>query len=74
MGAAMCVMGALYQLNLMVAALFQSNAGVARVKAFPPEGILLTAGLVTSALLLGRRTRKPAGRSNGDAGVKRYER
>lgn len=52
LGAAMCVMGALYQLNLMVAGIFQANAEVAGVKAFPPEGLFLTAGLVIAALLL----------------------
>ena len=52
LGAAMCVMGALYQFNLMVAGVFQANADVAGVKAFPPEGLFLTAGFVVSALLL----------------------
>ena len=59
LGAAMCVMGALYQFNLMMAGVFQANADVAGVKAFPPEGLFLTAGFVVSALLLlfGRGTR-----------------
>jgi hypothetical protein len=57
-GGAMCVMGALYQFNLMLAGVFQANADVAGVKALPPEGLFLTAGFVVSALLLmfGSRT------------------
>ena len=37
-GPTMLVMGALYQVNLLVAGLFQANANVAGVKAFPAEG------------------------------------
>jgi hypothetical protein len=42
----------------MLAGVFQANAGVPGVKAFPPEGILLTVGFVAaSALLLQHRER-----------------
>jgi hypothetical protein len=70
-GAVMCVMGALYQVNLMLAGVFQANGDVAGVKAFPPEGLFLTAGFVVSALLLmsGRRTNKIQG-----AGERRSQR
>jgi hypothetical protein len=53
LGTAVTVFGALYQVNLMMAGLFQDNANVAGVKAFPLEGIVLTAGfLIASAILL----------------------
>jgi len=51
-GPAMAVMGAVYQLNLMLAGVFQDRADVAGVKAFPPESIFLTATFVVAALLL----------------------
>jgi hypothetical protein len=72
LGAAMCVMGALYQLNLMVAGIFQANAEVAGVKAFPPEGLFLTVGLVISAflLLLG----SPTNKNKTQAGERRSQR
>ena len=58
LGTAVSVFGAAYQLNLMLAGVFQANAGVPGVKAFPPEGILLTVGFVAaSALLLQHRER-----------------
>jgi hypothetical protein len=58
LGAAMAVMGAVYQLNLMIGGLFQAHANVAGIKAFPPESILLTTAFVVVALLLvrGRRS------------------
>ncbi len=61
LGAAMTVMGAIYQLNLMVAGGFQERADVAGVKAFPPEGILLTVTffLAMVAILTGRRAPRP---------------
>ena len=51
-GAAMTVMGMLYQVNLFLAGLFQANADVAGVKAFPPEGIVLTAGFAVASVVL----------------------
>jgi hypothetical protein len=58
-GTAMAVMGALYQVNLLMAGLFQASADVRGVKAFPLEGILLATGfaLATLALLLHRERR-----------------
>ena len=55
-GPTMLVMGAIYQVNLLVAGLFQANADVAGVKAFPPEGILLATGFTaaTAAMFLRR--------------------
>jgi hypothetical protein len=35
MGAAVCLFGAVYQVNLLLAGVFQDAAGVASVKAFP---------------------------------------
>ena len=53
-GALMTVMGALYQINLLVAGVFQANADVAGAKAFPPEGIVVAAGfLLACAVLFG---------------------
>ncbi len=56
-GPTMLGMGAIYQVNLLVAGLFQANADVAGVKAFPPEGILLATGFAagTAAMFLPRR-------------------
>jgi hypothetical protein len=51
-GAAMTVMGALYQVNLLVAGVFQVNAGVAGAKAFPPEGIVVATGFVLASAVL----------------------
>lgn len=55
-GTAMAVMGAMYQVNLLMAGLFQASADVPGVKAFPLEGIVLASGfaLATLALLLHR--------------------
>ena len=55
-GTAMAVMGAIYQVNLLMAGLFQANAYVPGAKAFPLEGIVLATGfaLATLALLLHR--------------------
>jgi hypothetical protein len=72
LGAAMCVMGALYQLNLMVAGIFQANAEVAGVKAFPPEGLFLTAGLIIAALLL--LLGSPTNKDKRQAGERRNQR
>jgi len=53
LGTAMAVMGALYQLNLMIGGVFQANADVAGIKAFPPESVFLTATfLIASAIML----------------------
>lgn len=67
-GPTMLVMGAIYQVNLLVAGLFQANADVAGVKAFPPEGILLATGfaVATAAMLLRRgRSSVPGDRLAG---------
>jgi hypothetical protein len=58
LGAAMAVMGAIYQVNLMIAGVFQDRADVAGVEAFPPEGILLTVTFLAAAMaiLWGRRS------------------
>ena len=58
-GSAMAVMGAMYQVNLLLAGLFQASADVPGVKAFPVEGVVLAFGfaLVTLALLLPRERR-----------------
>jgi hypothetical protein len=61
MGAAVSVFGAAYQLNLMMAGVFQAAADVPGVKAFPPEGILLTVAFVAASaflLLTPQRSRK----------------
>jgi len=52
LGVAMAVMGLLYQLNAMVSGTFQQNANVSGVKAFPPEGLLLTAGFLTAMIAI----------------------
>ena len=51
-GPAMVVMGAVYQVNLLMAGLFQANADVPGVMAFPPEGVVLTAGFGAAVLAL----------------------
>lgn len=51
-GTAMAVMGAMYQVNLLIAGLFQSNAGVPGVEAFPVEGIVLASGFALATLML----------------------
>jgi hypothetical protein len=54
LGAAMAVMGAAYQLNLMLAGVFQANANVRGVSAFPPESLFLTATFLVAAFVLVR--------------------
>lgn len=49
---AMALFGAVYQINMMVAAVFQANADVAGVKAFAPESLLLTTLFWLAVLLL----------------------
>jgi hypothetical protein len=51
-GTAMAVMGAAYQVNLLMAGLFQSNAHVPGVKAFPFEGDALAACFAVATLML----------------------
>ena len=60
--AIVCVTGSLVLLNLLLAGAFQANADVAGVKAFPPEGVAMTVGMIAStALLLGHRTKTVGG-------------
>ncbi len=56
LGALMCVMGATYQLNLLMAGVYQDAADVEGVSAFPPEGIGLTVAflIATAVVLRGR--------------------
>jgi hypothetical protein len=51
-GTAMVVMGAVYQVNLLLAGLFQASADVPGAKAFPPEGIVLATGFALASLWL----------------------
>jgi hypothetical protein len=51
-GTAMAVMGAMYQMNLLLAGLFQASADVPGVKAFPLEGIVLATGFALATLAL----------------------
>jgi hypothetical protein len=51
-GAIMTVMGALYQVNLLVAGVFQANADVAGATAFPLEGIVVATGFVLASAVL----------------------
>jgi hypothetical protein len=55
----MVVMGGIYQVNLLMAGLFQAQADVPGVKAFPLESIVLATGfaLATLSLLLHRERR-----------------
>ena len=52
LGTAAAVMGAVYQVNMMVAGVFQDRADVAGVQAFAPESVFLTATFVVAALAL----------------------
>ena len=56
-GTAMAVMGAVYQVNLMMAGVFGAAADVPGAKAFPPESVVLTTAFIIAAfsLLLGGR-------------------
>jgi hypothetical protein len=51
-GAAMAVMGALYQVNLLVAGVFQASADVPGAKAFPIEGVAVAAGFALASVYL----------------------
>jgi len=58
LGTAMAVMGAAYQVNMMVAGVFQDRADVVGVKALAPESVFLTSTFVLAALVMllaGRR-------------------
>jgi hypothetical protein len=48
----MALFGAVYQVNMMVAGVFQANAHVAGVKAFAPEGVFLATLFWLAAALL----------------------
>ena len=64
MGAAVSLFGLVYQVNLMLAGVFQDAAGVGGVKAFPIEGIVFTLGFaIASAALLVRWMRPDRARS-----------
>jgi hypothetical protein len=52
MGAAVALFGAVYQVNLNMAGVFQDAAGVPGVKAFPLEGIVLLLGFVIASAVL----------------------
>jgi hypothetical protein len=67
-GTVMTVMGGLYQVNLLLAGLFQANADVPGVKAFPLEGIVLTAGFALALAALFERRRVPAAQRNDRIG------
>jgi len=56
-GTAMAVMGAVYQVNLMMAGVFGAAADVPGAKAFPAESVVLTTAFIiaASSLLLGGR-------------------
>jgi hypothetical protein len=57
LGAAVTVMGALYQANLVAANVFQAIADVPGVKLLPPDAVALAlAFVVATAVLFGRRT------------------
>lgn len=51
-GTAMVLMGAVYQVSLLMAGLFQASADVPGVRPFPLEGIVLATGFATAVLLL----------------------
>jgi hypothetical protein len=62
LGAAMAVMGAVYQVNLLLAGVFQDRADVAGATAFAPEAVGLTVAFTIAALvvLVPRKRRRPA--------------
>jgi hypothetical protein len=53
---AVTVFGAAYQINLMMAGVFQENAGVEGVKAYPAESLFLTAAFLVAAIVMLRRS------------------
>ena len=63
LGTGVAVMGAAYQVNLMIAGVYQADADVAGVKAFAPESVVLTVAFIIAALLMllgGRRSTRAA--------------
>jgi hypothetical protein len=52
LGAAMAVMGAVYQVNMLAAGVFQARADVAGSTAFAPESVGLTVAFAAAALFL----------------------
>jgi hypothetical protein len=52
LGAAMAVMGAVYQVNMLAAGVFQARADVAGSTAFAPESVGLTVAFAVAALFL----------------------
>ena len=52
LGTAVAVFGAMEQLNLMIGGVFQANADVAGIRAFPPESIVLTSTLLIAAAVM----------------------
>jgi hypothetical protein len=62
LGAAMAVMSAVYQVNLLLAGVFQDRADVAGATAFAPESVGLTVAFTIAALvvLVPRKRRRPA--------------
>jgi len=65
MRAAVCLFGAVYQVNLMLAGVFQKNAGVPGVKAFPLEGIVLTLEFVIASAVPGAPAASDIGSTPG---------
>lgn len=63
MGAAVSLFGAAYQVNLLLAGVFQDRADVAGVEALPLEGIVLTLGFVVASAVLLTRRRQARGAS-----------
>jgi len=52
LGTAMAVMGAVYQVNMLAAGVFQDRADVAGATAFAPEGVGLTIAFTVAALVM----------------------
>ena len=52
LGAAMAVMGAVYQVNMLAAGVFQTRADVKGSTAFAPESVGLAMGFAFAALFL----------------------
>jgi hypothetical protein len=68
-GAAMAVMGAVYQFNLMMAGIYGAAAHVPGAKALPPESVILTTAFIVVALLTmlaGRHVTPRAARESQD--------
>jgi hypothetical protein len=52
LGGAMSVMGAIYQVNLLTAGVYQAGANVPGVTAFAPDGVALTVAFIAATLFL----------------------